>query len=399
MKQIIVIGGGAAGMMAAITAAKAGAEVMLLERQPRVGRKLLATGNGRCNITNKYTKSSNYHGNKPNFVNYALEKFCVDDTVDFFSSIGLVVKFEPSGRAYPYTDQAGSVVDVLRFEMERLGIKVKCDCTVRSMTRKKDFVLDTTEGKLTASAVIVAAGGAASAKLGGTSLGYEILGAFGHEKTKLFASLVQLKTDTAIIRALKGIKTDASVKIVSKRGKVIAESVGEVLFTEYGISGPAIFEVSRNAVGCTAVLDLMQEYSLSTLEQMLTQRKNARPNTTLEEYLTGMLNKRIGQCALKYAGLALSRNAGTLNRDEVERVARSIKSFELAVTGNTGLENAQVTAGGILTEDFDPSTMESKLVKGLYAVGEVLDIDGDCGGFNLQWAWSSGHLAGECAAK
>ena len=258
------------------------------------------------------------------------------------------------------------------------------------------FIAETSSGKLKADKLIVTTGGAASPKLGGTMSGYRILEELGHSRTALYPSLVQVKTDNAYTRALKGIKVDARVTVLGA-GRAICESFGEVLFTEYGLSGPAIFEVSRHAStekNASIALDLMPEYDEKELASILFERRMSGAGRTCEDYLTGILNKRVGQTVLKYAEIALSQPISTLKDGQIYKIARAIKNFLFRVNGTTGFENAQVTAGGIRTSEFESSTLESKICPGLYAAGEVLDVDGRCGGYNLQWAWSSGRLAG-----
>ncbi len=395
--EIAVIGGGASGLAAAITAAKDGNNVTIYERQSRVGRKLLATGNGRCNLSNAGVSPERYHGADPDFASYALTRFDVNAVLDFFHSLGLLTVTEPDGRIYPFSDQAGSVVDVLRFAAEEAGASVKTGAEVYGIERKDGrFAVKYDDGENAADKVIICCGGMAGTKLGGTKSGYELLKSLGHSATKLYPSLVQIKTDNTFVKSLKGVRADASVKITSDGGT--AESAGEVQFTEYGLSGPAVFEVSRAASvakdGFTVSLDLMRDVSSDDVSDMIRKRKKTLQSITLENLLTGMLHNRLGRTVLRYAGFDLNMPAASLSDDDVEIITSAVKNFTLKGVGALGFDNAQVTAGGIKTSEFNPETLESRLVPGLYAAGEVLDIDGDCGGFNLQWAWASGMLAG-----
>ncbi len=396
--KVLIIGGGASGMMAALTAAEnPDAQVTLLERQSRVGRKLLATGNGRCNLTNLHAQPACYHGRQPEFVRPALEAFSVADTLAFFRSLGLLTTAESSGRVYPFSDQANSVVDVLRFALEQRGVAVRCGCEVQAIGKKaRGYTVKTAEESFYCDKLIVTCGGAAGGKLGGTDLGYRLLSSMGHTVTELRPSLVQLKADTSFTRSLKGVRADAGLTL--KRGGVtVLTGQGEVQFTDFGISGPAVFELSREAsLGGEQVLllDLLRPMTEEELRDFLAQRRQAAPELPLEELLTGALHNRLGRVVLRQSGFDLSRPARSLTEQELARIAHQIKFFPMTVTGVMGLELAQVTAGGVLTSEFRPDTLESRLCPGLFAAGEVLDIDGDCGGYNLQWAWSSGRVAG-----
>ena len=395
--KVCVIGGGAAGMMAAITAADCGHRVTLLERQARVGRKLMATGNGRCNLTNRHAVPEHYHGEDRDFCAYALSAFDVDATLDWFAAHGLVTMAEESGRIYPYSNMAGSVLDVLRYALERPEIDLRAGCTVTRIRRRGDgFTVESDQGSFSADKVILCAGGAAGSKVGGVMDGYQLAKHLGHHRTALYPSLVQLKTDPTYPRALKGVKAEARVRIL--RGhEVLAENRGEILFTEYGVSGPAVFEISRAAAtggeGLSVELDFLPDWEDSSTMDWLQQRRGSAGTRESGTLLAGTLHSRLGQMVCKAAGFT-SQSADTLTDNDLHRIARCLRTFTLDIQGVCGFDQAQVTAGGLRTDEFDPQTMESHLVPGFYACGEVLDIDGDCGGYNLQWAWSSGHLAG-----
>ena len=402
MITVAVIGGGAAGMMAALEAASRGAAVSVYERQNRVGRKLAVTGNGRCNLSNLNASPAAYHGADGSFAEPALRRFSPEETLSYFRSLGLLTVAEPDGRVYPLSDTSGSVVDVLRFAMEALGVRLKDSCEVRSLERYGEgFRLTCKDGSVEADRVIVACGGMAGERFGGTGLGYRLLESLGHHCTPLRWSLVQLRSDNPYCRSLKGIRADAEVSALC-RGERLASSAGEVQFTDYGLSGPAIFEISRSALSCPKTvisLDLVRSVSESELAAMLLQRKRSTPQLTLGDVFLGTVQNRIGRVLVSASGLKASESVRSLGEKTARTLATLAKNFEFSVIGDMGAANAQVTAGGILTSEFDPETMESRLVSGLYACGEVLDIDGDCGGYNLQWAWSSGRLAGMSAAE
>lgn len=397
--RVLVIGGGASGMMAALTASEcAENEVYLIERQSRMARKLLATGNGRCNLTNLHLSEDNYHGEQRAFCNTALREFDVKETLRYFRSLGLLTMAEESGRVYPYSNSANSVADVLRLALEqRENVHLHTACEITALRRRKGiFYAESEENCFDAERVIVCAGGAAGGKLGGTDWGYRLLMGFGHSRTKLYPSLVQIRTDSTYVRALKGIRCDARASFSC--GRIYAECCGEIQFTDYGVSGPAIFELSRMASsteGGTLRLDLMREVEEAELYALLLARREALPQVKLEDFLTGMLHNRLGRTLLRSCGYSLEQHCGTLDDASLRQICHAVKNFELLVLGTMGMEQAQVTAGGIRTSEFCAETLESRLCPGLYAAGEVLDIDGDCGGYNLQWAWSSGRLAGQ----
>lgn len=397
-----VIGGGASGMAAALASSEGEEnQVILMERQTRVGRKLQATGNGRCNLSNLRTGESHYHGQTPDFSRFALDRFPPEETLRWFSSLGLYTVAEPGGRVYPYSDQANSVVDILRFALERPNIQVKLGFEVEKIKKTREgFLVTSGEETLFCDRLIVACGGLAGSKLGGTMSGYKLLRSLGHRCTKLRPNLVQIKADWSSLPALKGIRANCRAEILHD-GKVFASSLGELQFTQYGLSGPVMFEVSRDVCQgggeWLCRLDFLPELEEETLKAMLLwRRETALP---AGELLTGILHNRLGRILTQAAGISGNRPISGLSDWELGQVAKTVKAFSVVLTEPLGMDSAQVTAGGILTEAFDEKTMESRIVPGLYACGEVLDIDGDCGGYNLQWAWSSGRLAGESAGR
>ena len=395
--NVCVIGGGAAGMLAALTAAENGHRVLLLERQSRVGRKLLATGNGRCNLSNYHVSPAHYHGGA-GFCDFALSQFDVGETLQYFASLGLLTVSEASGRIYPMSNMAGSVLDVLRYALERPEIDLQTGQTVTAVRKMPEgFSVKTETDTFSAQRLILAAGGAAGSKVGGGMDGYRLAKSLGHHRTALYPSLVQLKTDPTYPRALKGVKAQCGISIC-RGSQVLARNSGEVLFTEYGVSGPAIFDLSRSVSAggsdLTCLLNFFPDWEEAEVLRWLSQRQAAMAAHGASTLLTGSCHTRLGQMICKSAGFTNQRAAG-LTRDDLRRIARQATHFALPITGTCGFDQAQVTAGGLDTSEFDPRTLQSRLVPGLYACGELLDIDGDCGGYNLQWAWSSGRLAGK----
>lgn len=401
---ILVLGGGASGMMAALAAsADPRCHVILVERQARVGRKLLATGNGRCNLTNLHADPTHYHGAPSAFVAAVLDAFGVQKAMEYFHSLGLVTVTEASGRVYPFSDQANSVVDVLRFALERPNLEVHTGCEVTKLWKRRDgYLLKTTGGDFAGQRLIVAAGGIAGEKLGATATGYEVLESLGHKRTALSPALVQLTTDGTLTRALKGVRAEGHIQLY-RGAQLLAESSGEIQFIENGVSGPAIFDISRTAAsnppGLRIRLDLMPQMTEDTLLELLRRSCSRLSGRTAEDLLTGAVHNRLGKVLVKAAGIPLDTPLSQLDDQSLRQIAHTVKGLELTYTGTLGMDHAQVTAGGIDTAQFDPNTLESRLAPGVFACGEVLDVDGDCGGYNLQWAWSSGYVAGVSAAR
>ncbi len=399
-----IVGGGASGLTAAIAAKRTRPQacVTVLERGPRVGRKLMLTGNGRCNLTNADAGPERYHGASPAFVRGILEQMTPADTLRFFADIGVPARTEEHGKVYPMSGQASSVADALRFEAERLGVSTRVDtCVTRMRPKGKALELACSDGPLTFDSVVLACGGRAGLPDEGAGTGYELLSQLGHRITSLAPAIVQVRTEPHLVRQLSGIRLDARAAAVSG-GRSVRSEAGEVLFTDYGLSGPAVLQLSRAfSMGQAdrVALDLMPDVPQEDVLGMLRFRRKRFAERKLEEYVSGMLSKRLGQVVLKYAGLSLSAEAAGLTEEEMLAVLEGIKRFTLRVTGVNGFQQAQVTAGGADTGQFDPATLASRVVPGLFACGEVLDVDGDCGGYNLQWAWSSGWVAGTNAAK
>lgn len=397
-----IIGAGAAGMAAALAASEnPDVDVLLIERQNRVGRKLQATGNGRCNLSNLHALEGHYHGENAEFAKHALEAFNPEATLSWFADLGLYTVTEPSGKVYPYSDQANSVVDILRFALERPNIQLITGYDVSRIRRNATgFLIEGTGAPVECQKLIVACGGLAGTALGGSMSGYKLLRSFGHHVTKLRPNLVQIKSSWPGVKALKGVRANCYVKIYCD-DKLWSESSGELQFTEFGISGPVIFEISRDVCAekgeWKAVLDFLPDWTTERLCDELSRRCDRSILT--DDILTGLLHNRLGRTLTQASGVRLGQPIGTVDREMVKQISCSVKMFDVDLTEPLGMDSAQVTAGGIYTSEFRPESMESRLVPGLYACGEVLDIDGDCGGYNLQWAWSSGHLAGIQAAK
>lgn len=402
--EIAVIGGGASGLMAAITAKKSGKEVIILERKDRILKKVLITGNGRCNITNVNANISNYFGKNISSVENILNRFTPQDTMDFFNGLGIVCNEENRGKVYPLSGQASSVVDALRFEAEKLGIKIETEFYVRKIEKDgfKFKIYSEDRKKIEAGRVILAAGGQSYPELGSNGSGFELAKELGHSVTKLSPSIVQLKTEKNQVKGLQGIKTDVAVTAYGDNKKICTYD-GELLFTDYGISGNVVFNISFVMPLYKNVefeIDFMEKFDYNELYEMLKERKRILSHLTMENYFNGMINKKLGQFLSKVSGIEkLSKPVKDLNDSDIRKLCTVLKKYRVKILETTGFKNAQVTAGGVSLDEVNIETLESKIVKGLYFSGEVLDVYGECGGFNLQWAWASGHIAGENAAK
>lgn len=402
--EIAVIGGGASGMIAAITARKSGKEVVILERKDRILKKVLITGNGRCNITNVNADISNYFGKNISSVENILNRFNPKDTMDFFNGLGIICNEENRGKVYPLSGQASSVVDALRFEAERLGIKIETEFYVKKIEKDgfKFKIHSEDRKKIEADRVILAAGGQSYPELGSNGSGFELAKEMGHSVTRLSPSIVQLKTEKHQVKGLQGIKTDVAVTAYGDNKKICTYD-GELLFTDYGISGNVVFNISFVMPLYKNVefeIDFMEKFDYNELYEMLKERKNIMSHLTMENYFNGMINKKLGQFLSKMSGIEkLSKPVKDLNDSEIRKLCTVLKKYRIKILDTTGFKNAQVTAGGVSLDEVNSETLESKIVKGLYFSGEVLDVYGECGGFNLQWAWASGYIAGKNAAK
>ena len=398
--DVVIIGGGASGMCAAINIKMCdrSISVAIIEQLSRVGKKLITTGNGRCNISNININLERYHGENTDFAEFSLKNYDNYYAADLFSELGIVFTYDEAGRAYPYSLQASSVVDAMRFALDDFGIDIFTDTRVSAYKKSgKFFNIATNSGDFVSEKLIIAAGlYSGGEKLGSNGTMFEILKKSGYKTVKTTPAIVQVKTENTVVRALKGIKVNANVSLVLN-GRILRSESGEVLFCDYGLSGPPVMQISREILRQSGdkniVLDLMPEYTFTNICDMLSFRVSALRNRKLDEYLTGMLNKRVGQAVIKMCDLKLNDGVASLKSSDIKRIASVIKGMKFKVTGTAGFENSQVTAGGLATNQFDPQTMESRREKGLYCIGEILDIDGDCGGFNLQWAWSSAICA------
>jgi len=400
--EIAVIGGGASGLIAAITARKAGKKVTILERKERILKKVLVTGNGRCNLTNARASISNYFGKNILLIENILNNFTPQNVMDFFYELGVICNEEERGKVYPLSGQASSVVDALRFETEKLGIKIETEFYVRKIEKDgfKFKIFSEDKRKIEANRVILSTGGQSYPELGSNGSGFQLAKDFGHSITKLSPAIVQLKTEKYQVKGLQGIKADTSVTAYGDNKKICTYN-GELLFTDYGISGNVVFNISFVMPLYKNVefeIDFMKKFDYNELYELLRKRKKIMAHLTMENYFNGMINKKLGQFLSKMSGIEkLSKPVKNLNDNEIRKLCTSLKKYRINILETTGFKNAQVTAGGISLDEVNTDTLESKIIKGLYFSGEVLDVYGECGGFNLQWAWASGYIAGKNA--
>lgn len=397
--DVAVIGGGASGLCNAVSLKflDKDLKVAVFEQLPRVGKKLIMTGNGRCNITNRNIDLSRYHSENISFCEYALSTYDNLYIESFFADLGVVFTYEED-KVYPYSLQASSVVDALRFAAEKLGVATVLDSKVTDISKAKGLYEISVSDKIYRARAVVVASGLFSGgeKLGSNGSMLELLKKRGYRTVKTSPAIVQVKTDNTVTKSLKGIKVNAEVKL-KKSHEILRSDIGEVLFCDYGLSGPPVMQISRE-IGrekgdYKIVLDLMPEHTFQNIEDILNFRLAVLRGGKLENFFTGMLNTRLGQQIIKMSGKKLSDGVDSLNKGDVKAICRIIKGMEFKVTGTLGYEHSQVTAGGLDTREFDDETMMSNKDKGLFCIGEILDVDGDCGGFNLQWAWSSAICA------
>lgn len=400
MKNIAIIGGGASGLFCAIQllSCENPPRVTIYEKMSRVGKKLLSTGNGRCNITNENAENLNhYYGENIDFARYSLSNFNPKALINYFNKNGLILRKEED-KYYPYSEQAGTVLDFLRFKCEMLGAVILTDTKVEKIEIEKDKF---SVNNALFDKVVIAGGGKSSPHLGSDGSAYPLLEKFGHKKTRLYPAITQIKTDTEFVKQLKGIKFDSTLTVFVDN-KPIRSEFGQVLFTDYGISGPPAFQLSAIAAknyekDCFVTLDFMSDKTFKEIESLINGILE-NPYTyplTAEKLLSILINKRLGQIIVKYSGFSLGFDAYQLSKKDISTLINSIKNFKIKVKGVNGFNNAQITYGGISTRDFNAETLESKLKKGVYACGEILDVNGDCGGFNLQWAFSSAYTVAE----
>lgn len=403
--DIIIIGGGASGIIAAITAKDLGADVAIIESNNRIGKKLITTGNGRCNISNENLSLNRFHSENHDFFKPALTTFTLSNTKEFFSQLGLPIITLEEGKMYPMSLQASSVIDILKSTLEEKEIPVYLENKVADVKiAKNGFKIHTNSQDIEyeCKKLILCCGGKSAPNTGSDGSGFSIAKKLGHNIIEPIPALVQLKLNYPKLKALSGVKFEGSGEIFME-GESVQKEFGEILFTDYGISGPPILQLSRNASygvskgrSVTLRVDMMPNLSEEKLREFFENHWGVFGYRSLHDSFIGILNKKIIPILLKESSIEnIHKPCWELTWKEKENIYKLIKSWEFQVTGTNGFNNAQVTAGGVNTSEIDPLTLKSKLVSNLYFAGEILDVDGDCGGFNLQWAWASGFVAGK----
>lgn len=395
----LIVGGGAAGLMAGCSLSRAGRRVVILEKQARVGRKLLSTGNGRCNLTNLNAAPGAYHGARQ-AARLALRAWPPKRVVEAFEALGIPCSADAEGRVYPLSRQAASVLDALRLGCDENGACTLTDFAVTALRREGDgFLAEAADGRRARGRfALVCAGGLAAPKLGACGDGYRLLEALGHTMTPRFPAIAALRTPPEAVRGLKGLRAEAAITLLAD-GSPVRTEAGELLFAEYGVSGIAAMQLARCANEalrekrrCAVAIDFLPGRSA---REALAARAERLPLRGMEDFLNGIVPKRLGQALAKAAGVAPDVTGAHLTPAMLDRLAAALSGWTLPVTGTQGFDQAQVTAGGASLGEFDARRMASLKVPGLYAAGEVLDVDGDCGGYNLHWAWASALMAAQ----
>lgn len=404
MRTVAVIGGGASGMMAAVTAASEGARVILLEHKDRIGKKILSTGNGRCNFTNIHQEPICYHSEDPMFPWEVVERFNAQAVISFFLQLGVYSK-NRNGYIYPNSDQASAVLDAFRMELDRLKVEIRTGVECREIRPgKKGFTVLTDQGPVRADRVILCAGSKAAPTTGSDGSGYDLAKKLGHRILPVLPALTALKCEEKFFKSIAGVRANGSVSIWSG-GECIAKDTGEIQLTDYGISGIPVFQVSRYASKLLyekkemdAVLDFMPDFTKEQTNAFLRARAKTRPDKSAEMFLIGLFHKKLCDLWIRLSEIPRQRKAGELTEDEIARLTSLIKEFRVRVRETNPYDKAQVCCGGVDTREVNPETLESVYVPGVYFAGEILDVDGMCGGYNLTFAWASGYVAGKAAS-
>ena len=394
--RVGIIGGGAAGLICACSLAKnKKIDVTVFEKNERVGKKLLSTGNGRCNLTNLTATAKDYYGSGE-FVSPAFEKYPPKSNIAFFENLGLFTRADSEGRVYPMSNQASSVLDALRFECERLGVRFLCSCDIKNVKpRNNKYVLN---NEYTFEKLVFACGGQAAVK---DYSSFSLLSALGHTVTKTAPSLVRLVTDDKMTKQLKGIRAIVSMTLFSAYKKIMTER-GELLFSDFSLSGIISMQLSsyishlklRSKKGFRVSVDFVPDISFEEFKDHLFSFSK-REGIKAENLLSGFMPKKIGICLLKKADISPEVQINSITKKQLLLLAEFCKNCEFKITDIGSFSQAQVTVGGAKKGEFNPKTLESKKHKGVYCCGEMLDVDGKCGGYNLQWAFSSGRLCAQ----
>ncbi len=400
MKELIIVGGGASGLMTSIVAARRGVDVTVLEHKDVVGKKILATGNGRCNYTNSYMDISCFRSDNIEFVEKVLNKFSYEETIDFFMDLGIYPK-QIKGYIYPNSLQASSIRDVLELEALHLGVKINSNIKVDHINRLNNhFIINTNQGDFKSRKLVLASGGLASSSLGSDGSGLDLARMLGHNLINPLPGLVQLKSRDNFFKILAGVRTDAYIEVYIN-DKLKTSERGELQFTKYGVSGIPILQVSRFASKALdeskkviLKIDLLPEFDWKASMDLLESRISLNSYKSMEELFYGLLNNKLTLSILHRLNISKDMDCSKLDKAGLIRLTNMIKIFDVKINETNTFDQAQVTVGGVDTRQVSSDTMGSKIVEDLYFTGEILDVDGTCGGYNLQWAWSSGYIAG-----
>ena len=408
--DIIIVGCGASGVVAAITAKDLGMDVAVIDGSDRICKKLLTTGNGRCNISNNNIHSpfNTYHSENSNFYFDTLTNFNLDDTKNFFSSLGLPFIELENGKLYPQSLQASSVIDIFRMALEERSIPLYLNCKVSSITKKKNFNISTNNDDFQAFSckkLILCCGGKSAPKTGSDGSGYKLAKSLGHHIIEPLPGIVQLKLDYPYLKALSGIKFNGKASVLIDNNLIRSEQ-GEILFTDYGISGPPILQLSYYASkalyknsNVKLIIDMFPDKSNKEIDDLFSSHFSIFNYREISSALIGLINKKLIPTLLKDCGIKdIHVPCYNIDWKYLKTFISKLKHWEFNCTGTNGFQNAQVTVGGVNTKEINPVTLESKLTPNLFFCGEIMDVHGDCGGFNLQWAWSSGTIAGRSAS-
>lgn len=400
-KKVIVVGAGASGLVAAIKAAARGHQVCILEKMNKPGKKILATGNGKCNLTNLFLDETCYRSDNKTLINTVKKRITPLDVMAFFQTLGVYLK-DKEGYIYPYSEQASTILNSLLYRLQALNVPIFLETKVLSIKNNNgSFCIKTSGQNYEADAVILAAGGQAYEKLGSDGSGFLMSAELGHTVVPPVPALTALRSDNKSCKLWSGVRVRGSIELRID-GIMKDRQVGELQLTDYGISGVPTFQVSRYAGRAlhegkkvTAVLDFMPELEAAELAELLTETFKSCSYKNFDQVMEGLFNWKLCQALFLTIHPGKNRQGNELSVKQISKIVNLIKHYELKITKTNGFDQAQVTSGGVSTKEVHPQTMESKLVKGLYLTGEVLDVDGTCGGYNLQWAFATGMIAGE----
>ncbi|MCA9385060.1 NAD(P)/FAD-dependent oxidoreductase [Candidatus Dojkabacteria bacterium] len=415
--EIGIIGGGAAGIMAAIVSKRSAhfSNVTLIEKNEQIGKKILVCGAGRCNLTNRKIKPDRYYGAPKQFIGTVLNQFGSEQIIDFFENLGIEVYEEEKngkrkGKIFPVTNQAATIVELLESELKRLGVTVLTETEVKTLeydSSTEKFVVETTERELNFDKCILAAGGKTYPNLGATGIGYELAKKFGHTIIEPVPSAIPLRVDHWLMPRLSGVRITAEVTSIID-GEEVHSDTDEIMFTKFGITGPAILNISReisvhinreNKQNARMRVNVFPGKSFDEVFSLFQDRWFARPDQEVLFSLYGILPNKFSQTILQFLRIEPTRHNELLTTEEKKQIVQVLQSLEVEVEATRTWNEGEFTAGGVFVKEIHPQTMESKIIPNLFLAGEVVNIDGDVGGFNLSWAWASGYVAGEAVAS